>query len=68
MNCIGSGLVIGYTLEFGANGSLIMFLFGVEWELGALMSVGIEFFLSNRFRNSTGVLIGMWPWVVAELL
>jgi hypothetical protein len=68
MNGIGSGFVIGYTFEFGANGSLIVFLFRVEGELGALMSVGIEFFLDDRFRNSTGVLIGMWPWVVAELL
>jgi hypothetical protein len=68
MNGIGTGLVIGYTFKFGANGSLVVFLFRIEGELGTFMSVCIEFFLDDRFRNSTGVLIRMWPGVVAELL
>jgi hypothetical protein len=68
VNGIGSGLVIGYAFEFGANGSLVVFLFRIEGELGTFMSVGIEFFLDHKFRNRTGVLIGMWPGVVAELL
>lgn len=67
VNGIGPGLVIGYTFEFGTNGSLVVFLFRIEGELRAFMSVGIELFLGHRFRN-TGVLIRMLPGVVAELL
>ena len=68
MNGVGPWPVIGYAFEFGANGCLIMFLFGMEGELSAFMSVGIELFLNKGFRNGTGILIRMVPGVVAELL
>ncbi len=45
-----------------------MFLFGVKGKFGALMGVGVKFFLDDGLGDGVGVLVWVVPRGVTELL